>query len=131
MADFLLDSDVVIWHLRGRPAVVELVLTLARRGRMGLSAITRAEVLLGMREPERDPTLRFLDGCETLPVLAGTADRAGEIFRDFRSQGIPLSLPDALIGATALLAAIPLYTCNPRHYPMPDLDLRAVAASPP
>jgi predicted nucleic acid-binding protein len=126
MADFLLDSDVVIWHLRGRATVVELVLALARRGRIGLSAITRAEVLLGMREPERALTLRFLDSCETLPVLAATADRAGEIFRGFRSQGITLALPDALIGATALLASIPLYTCNPRHYPMPDLDLRAV-----
>jgi predicted nucleic acid-binding protein len=126
MADFLLDSDVVIWHLRGKATVVELVLTLARRGRIGLSAITRAEVLLGMREPERALTLRFLDSCETLPVLAATADRAGEIFRTFRSQGITLSLPDALIGATALLASVPLYTCNPRHYPMPDLDLRAV-----
>lgn len=126
MADFLLDSDVVIWHLRGHAAVVELVLALARRGRLGLSAITRAEVLLGMREHERALTLPFLESCETLPVTAATADRAGEIFRGFRSQGITLSLPDALIGATALLASIPLYTCNPRHYPMPDLDLRAV-----
>ena len=126
MADFLLDSDVVIWHLRGRAKVVELVLALVRRGRIGLSAITRAEVLLGMREHERVLTLRFLDSCETLPIKAETADRAGEIFRSFRSQGITLSLPDTLIGATALLASIPLYTCNPRHYPMPDLDLRAV-----
>ena len=126
MADFLLDSDVVIWHLRGYPAVVELVLALARRGRIGLSAIARAEVLFGMRDPERQLTLRFLDSCETLPVTAETADRAGEISRGFRSHGITLSLPDALIGATALLASIPLYTCNPRHYPMPDLDLRAV-----
>lgn len=126
MADFLLDSDVVIWHLRGHAPVVEFVLALARRGRIGLSAITRAEVLLGMREPERELTLLFLDSCETLSVVAATADRAGEIVRGFRSQGITLSLPDALIGATALLASIPLYTCNPRHYPMPDLDLHAV-----
>lgn len=126
MADFLLDSDVVIWHLRGHATVVELVLTLVRKGPIGLSAITRAEVLRGMREPERALTVRFLDSCETLPVLAETADRAGEIYRGFRSQGVTLSLPDALIGATALLASIPLYTCNPRHYPMSDLDLRAV-----
>ena len=126
MADFLLDSDVVIWHLRGHAAVVDLVLALARKGRIGLSAITRAEVLLGMREPERVLTFLFLDSCETLPVMAATADRAGEIFRGFRSQGITLSLPDTLIGATALLASIPLYTCNPRHYPMADLDLHAV-----
>jgi hypothetical protein len=127
MADFLLDSDVVIWHLRGHTTIVELVLSLARRGRIGLSAITRAEVLVGMREPERTLTLRFLDSCETFPVTAVTADRAGEISRGFRSQGITLSLPDTLIGATALLASIPLYTCNPRHYPIAGLDLRAVS----
>lgn len=126
MADFLLDSDVVIWHLRGRASVVELVLGLARRGRLGLSAIARAEVLLGMREAERELTLLILDNCETLPVTAEIADRAGEIYRGFRAEGITLSLPDALIGATAMMASIPLYTCNPRHYPMPDLDLRAV-----
>lgn len=126
MADFLLDSDVVIWHLRGQPSVVEIVLGLAKKGRLGLSAITRAEILLGMREPERRATLLFLDACETLSVNAATADRAGEIFREFRTHGLTLSLPDALIGATALIASIPLYTCNPRHYPMPELDLRPV-----
>ena len=38
-------------------------------------------------------------------------------------KGKVLSLPDALIAATALIASTPLYTCNPRHYPMPELDL--------
>lgn len=127
MADFLLDSDLVIWHLRGRASIVDLVLSLAKKGRLALSAISRAEVLLGMREPETELTLLFLDNCATLPVTAATADRAGAIVRGFRARGITLSLPDALIGATALLASIPLYTCNPRHYPMPDLDLRAVS----
>ena len=103
-------------------------MALARRGRLGLSAITRAEILLGMREPEREATLLFLDACETLSVTAATADRAGEIVRGFRTQGLTLALPDALIGATALVASIPLYTCNPRHYPMPELDLRPVVA---
>jgi predicted nucleic acid-binding protein len=60
MAEFLLDSDVVIWHLRGHAVVAEYVLNLARRGRIGVSAITRAEVLQGMREPERKATFGFL-----------------------------------------------------------------------
>ena len=126
MADFLLDSDLVIWHLRGQASAVDVILGLTRRGRLGLSAITRAEVLLGMRESERKATLLFLDACETLSVTAATADLAGEIVRGFRTQGMTLSLPDALIAATALIASIPLYTCNPRHYPTPELDLRPV-----
>jgi predicted nucleic acid-binding protein len=128
MADFLLDSDVVIWHLRGHSSIANRVLTLARRGRIGLSAIARAEVLQGMREPERKATFGFLDACETLPVVTETADLAGEIVRSFQSRGVTLALPDALIGATALLAGLPLYTCNPRHYPMEGLDLRVLSA---
>jgi predicted nucleic acid-binding protein len=126
MADLLLDSDVVIWHLRGRLSVVERVVGLARSGRLGLSAITRAEVLLGMREPERRATLDFLNACQTLPVDAAVAESAAEIIRLFRAQGTTISLPDALIGATALAEEIPLYTCNARHYPMPELDLRRI-----
>ncbi len=129
MADFLLDSDVVIWHLRGRQSVASCVVILARRGRLGLSAITRAEVLQGMRESERKATLGFLDACETLPVTVETADRAGDIVRSFRVRGVTLALPDALIGATAMLAGLPLYTCNPRHYPLEGLDLRPLSLS--
>ena len=126
-ADFLLDSDVLIWHLRGHLSVAEFVLSLARRGRLALSAIARAEIVLGMRESERSSTLLFLNSCETFPVTAETADLAGELIRDFRRQGVTLELADTLIGATALIESIPLFTCNPRHYPMVGLDLRPVA----
>ena len=128
MADCLLDSDVVIWHLRGHEPVVRRVVSLSQRGRIGLSVITRAEVIQGMREPEREGTYGFLDACETLPVDRTVADRAGEIVRSYRARGVMIELPDALIGATALEAGIPLYTCNARHFPMSDLDLREVVA---
>ncbi len=128
MADYLLDSDVVIWHLRGRESVVQRVIDLSERGRLGLSVITRAEVIQGMREPEREDTYGFLDACETLPVDRAAADRAGELVRVYRARGVTIDLPDALIGATALESEIPLYTCNPRHFPMTDLDLREVVA---
>lgn len=128
MADFLIDSDVVIWHLRGNEAVVQQLVDLSRRGRVGLSVITRAEVIQGMRESERDGTFLFLDACETLDIGAEIANRAGEIVRSFRSRGLTLLLPDALIAATALHWRIPLLTCNPRHFPMNDIDLRTVVA---
>lgn len=126
MADYLLDSNVVIWHLRGQEAVVSRVAHLSQRGRLGLSVITRAEVIQGMREPEREGTYTFLDACETLPIDQAAADRAGEIVRSYRTRGVTIDLPDALIGATALESGIPLFTCNTRHFPMSGLDLRAV-----
>ena len=128
MADYLVDSDVAIWHLRGAEAVVRRVVALSQRGRIGLSVISRAEVLQGMRDAEREGTLAFLDACETLPVTQAEADRAAEIVRTYRGRGITITLPDALIGATALEAATPLYTCNARHFPMEGLEVREIKA---
>jgi predicted nucleic acid-binding protein len=128
LADCLLDADVVIWHLRGRPSVVDLVLSLAREHRIGLSAVTRAEVLQGMRDSEAEVTLAFLDACQTLPVDARVADRAGSLVREKRRQGVTIHLPDALLAATALVEGLPLYTCNVKHFPFSGLDLRAVQA---
>ncbi len=127
MADCLLDSDVVIWHLRGQESVVQRVIALSQQGRLGLSVVTRAEVIQGMRDSEREGTFAFLDACETMPVDRVVADRAGEIVRHYRGQGLTIGLPDALIGASALEAEIPLYTCNPRHFPMTDLEVRKVS----
>lgn len=126
MTDFLIDSDVVIWHLRGQKSVVASLVTLSQRGRIGISAITRAEVIQGMRDSEREGTLAFLDACETIAVDQREADRAGELVRSYRSRGITVDLPDAFIAATALERGIPFFTCNARHFPMDDLDLREI-----
>jgi len=120
VADVVLDSDIVIWHLRGREAIVHHVLALADEHRLGISAITRTEVIAGMRDAERGATLGFLDACELLPVTAAVADRAGEAIRVLSARGITRHVPDALIAATALEDGAALHTCNPRHYESDD-----------
>ena len=127
MADLILDSDVIIWHLRGRPVVTEFVLALAARLRLGISAVSRAEVMAGARAAEESGTLRFLDACQTINVDADIADVAGRLVRNQRSDGITMHLPDALIAASALIRHVPLYTCNPRHYLVDGLEVKAVA----
>ncbi len=123
MTVFILDSDVVIWHLRGNDAVVQQVTGLAGVGRLAVSAITRAEVLVGMRPTEEQATVNFLDACETVPVDADVADCAGVLVRRQKKKGITIHLPDALIAATAILKGSPLHTCNPRHYPYKELEV--------
>ena len=94
---FVLDSDVLIWHLRGEPTVVEHVTELASNGALIVSAIARAEVLTGMRPREKDATLSLLDNLETAPVTAAIADRAADAMRDLRSRGVTVHLPDATL----------------------------------
>jgi len=123
---YVLDSDVLIWHLRGKPSVVEHVTALAGKGVLMVSAIARAEVLAGMRSREEDATLLLLDSLETVPVITAIADRAAAAIRDLRRRGVTVHLPDALIAATAIEHDAELHTCNPRHYPSYDIEVVSV-----
>lgn len=121
MPDYLLDSNVLIQHLRGHAPTTSLLTRLALEGQLSIAAISRTEVGAGMRDREREVTLRFLDALACYPLGAALADLAGELVRRCRQQGITLDIPDALIAATALHHDLVLLTYNPRHFPMPGL----------
>jgi predicted nucleic acid-binding protein len=76
-----------------------------------------------MRDPERDITMRFLNTLTCYPFNATLADLAGEMICRYRSQGITLDKPDAMIAVTAIYHDLVLLTYNTRHFPMPELRL--------
>jgi predicted nucleic acid-binding protein len=121
MADYLLDSNVLIQHLRGHQSTTALLTRLALKGQLGIVAISRTEILAGMREHEREATLRFLNSLACYVVDRPVADLAGEWLRRYRQQGVTLDVADALIAAAAHHYDLILLTYNPRHFPMPEL----------
>jgi len=121
MSDFLLDSGILIRHLRNYAGYPALLDNLARQGLLFISTMTRFEVLQGMRERERKLTIAAFSVLESLPVDNQVADTAGELSRSWRKQGVTLGVADALIAATALQCNLALLTTNPRHFPMPGL----------
>ena len=123
MSEYLLDSNVLIQHLRGHGATTDLLTRLALEGPLGIAAICRTEVFAGMRDKDRAATLRFLDALACYPLGASVADRAGELIGHSRSRGITLDVPDAIIAATALTYELVLLTYNDRHFPIPELKL--------
>jgi len=125
MAEYLLDSNILIQHLRGHVPTTTLLTRLALEGQLSIAAISRTEVLAGMRSHEGESTLRFLDALAGYPLDTTTADLAGDLIRRYRQQGVTLDVPDALIAATALGQGLVLLTYNPRHFPMPELQLYA------
>ena len=105
MTDLLLDTDVLIDHLRG---AVEL--RRPQGASMHCSVITRCELLAGPADQE--PAVRsLLASLRQLPVTAEIADAAGLIRRE---SGI--ATPDALIAATAITAGLELRTRNRRDF---------------
>jgi predicted nucleic acid-binding protein len=121
MPDYLLDSCILIRHLRRHDPTTALLSKLALEGRVGIATISRLEIVEGMREHEREGTIQLLDSLLSYPLDAAIADLGGEFIRRYRVQGITLDKPDAIIGATAISHDLVLVTYNSKHYPMPEL----------
>ncbi len=116
MTGFLIDTDVLIDHLRELPAAVDFIE--GRPEEFFISAMSVAELFAGVREGKERGILEiFLQGFEIIPVDFEIARRGGLFCRDFRkSHGVGLA--DALIAATAEARQLQLVTMNRKHFPM-------------
>ncbi len=114
----LVDSDVVIAHLRGHEPARAWLREVRGRGRLATSVITVTEVAGGMRSAERAAAARLLGSFEVMPVTEVVALRAGELMRRFRRSHRAIGTSDYLIAATADLHGLDLATLNVRHFPM-------------
>jgi len=121
MSDYLLDSGVLIRHLRDQRGYPELTNRLMDEADVYISAMTRLEIVCASKERERRDTFDLLDSLETISMTSAIADRAGEFIRSWRERGITLGDADAIIAASALHNALILVTTNARHFPMPEL----------
>lgn len=119
----LLDTTVLIDALRGRPAV-ERVRKLRKDGDVAFTcAVNVEEVVRGLRPSEREQALRLLRGLRTAPLGEAQGTQAGDWRRSFAGDGTTLTQADCLIAAAAFGVGARLATGNPRHFPMPELDV--------
>jgi predicted nucleic acid-binding protein len=112
----LLDTSVLIDVLRGSEAAAAWLGTLGEVP--SCSELTRAEVLRGVRSPERSRTDRLLSSLRWVPVDESIGRRGGELGRRYSRSHHSLSTIDLLIAATAQQLEAHLATANARHYPM-------------
>jgi predicted nucleic acid-binding protein len=120
-----IDSDVLIWHLRGEAKALKFLKSLRETGLYELwtGAMQRAEVVFFMRAGEEEPTRLFLSQFKTAPVDQAIVDRAGELYRKWNpSHGTDAN--DALLAATTLLHGGHLFSLNGKHYPMPEIAIK-------
>lgn len=116
------DSDVLIWHLRGEKKALNFFKDLreSRTYELWTGALQRAEVVFFMRSGEEENTKLFLSQFKTAPVDQSVVDLAASLYRKWNpSHGIDAN--DALLAATALIHGGQIFSLNSRHYPMPEL----------
>jgi predicted nucleic acid-binding protein len=121
MSKFLLDTDVMIWHLRGRPEVTKTLRDLQAFSVPSCSALSLLEVRVGMKKGEEQKTDLFLGSLSVFDVTRRIADRAADLIREQKVKGVTLDLPDAVIAGTCLLHDLTLVTYNTKHYPMEEI----------
>ena len=119
----LVDSDVLIEHLRGKePARAWLRQARQSSGPLAISVVSLTEVAGGMRSPERREVMRLLGSMQRFEVTEQVAWRAATLMQEYRRSHPGIGLGDYLIAATALAEGLDLATLNVRHYPMiPEL----------
>jgi predicted nucleic acid-binding protein len=119
MAVVLLDTSVLIDHLRGHaPAVEALRQVAVQRHRLAASVMTRVEVLGGMRPSEEQATRRLLDVLDWFPVDEAVAEDAGRLANYFLRSHPGIDPVDFVIAATADRMDAILWTRNLKHFPM-------------
>jgi len=76
-----------------------------------------------MHPDEAYQTQKLLARFVTYDLDRTIADRAGDYIREYRAKGIALSVPDAVIAATAVVHSLRLVTLNVKDFPMPEVRL--------
>lgn len=122
-ARYLLDTGVLIRHLRGTRDAARLVRTLGQAERLAVATVIRLELRPGMLPKETHKTQELVSRFITYDLDGDIADRAGDYVRECRAEGITPSVPDAIIAATAARHRLTLVTFNPRHFPIGGLSL--------
>ena len=116
------DSDVLIWHLRGERNALRFLRELRDKGENELwtGAMQRAEVVFFMRSDEEEATLQFLSQFKTAVVDQPLVDAGAQLYRKWNpSHGIDVN--DAILAATAMKTGGRIYCLNKKHYPMPNI----------
>ena len=113
--DVLVDTDVLIWYLRGDKKAYELIHSLSN---ICISSVTYMELVQGMRNEDELRTLqKTLRQWNVKTIYINEEISAKALFyveEYFLSHSMQLA--DALIGATASMYGMKLITANDKHY---------------
>ena len=120
----IIDTDVLIWYLRGNEKAYQIV---EESANFYISVVTYMELVQGMRSKTELHKLRKAMHIWNTKILYISEEISAKamfyVEQHFLSHSMQLA--DALIGATAIAYGIPILTGNDKHYKvMKDLQIK-------
>lgn len=111
----LIDTDVLIWYMRGNEKAYNII---QNAKKFFISVVTYMELVQGMRNKNELNCLRkslHVWNTKLLYISEEISSKAMfYVEQYFLSHS--LQLADALIGATAVVHGLPIYTADDKHY---------------
>lgn len=120
---YLIDTDVLIWILRGNEDVIKALSSKVGKAKPFISAISVAEVFNHVLPHEANSTEEFLKSHYVLGVDYKIAKTAGIYFEDYGGGKNPVWLLDCLIASSAKVHSLAVLTYNLDHFPMKDIKV--------
>jgi hypothetical protein len=110
----IIDTDILIWHLRGNEKAKELIY---KSLPFSISVVTYIELIQGMRDKkEMHKLIKQLTkwNVEIIQISNDISTRAMIYVEQYHHSGA-MELADALIAATCINTSEMLITCNEKH----------------
>ncbi len=125
---YMLDTNICIYVINSRPAIVLERFRLERLGDIVISSVTAAELAFGVVKSgsarNRLALEMFLSTLEILPFDESAIWHYGDLRTDLERRGQPIGTLDTMIAAHALTTNTILVTNNTREFErVPELRL--------
>lgn len=117
---YMLDTNICIYVINSRPAIVLERFRLERIGDIVISSVTAAELAFGVAKSgsvrNRQALDMFLSTLEILPFDESVIWHYGDLRTDLERRGQPIGTLDTMIAAHALSSNTILVTNNTREF---------------
>ena len=120
---YLIDTDVLIWILRGNKKYSDLLISLKDKDALSISTVSIAEIYKNLFPSELIKTENFLNEFQTWDVTTSIAKQAGLYYQQYSKQFKNLNLTYCLIAATVTVSNLTLVSLNIKHFPMNDIKI--------
>ena len=120
---YLIDTDILIWVLRGSEEYKDFLMKLKNNASFSISTITIAEIYKNIYPSEIMKTENLINEFQVCEVTIPIAKQAGLYWQQYIKQIRSLSLTDCLIAGTANVNNLILVSLNVKHFPMNDIQV--------